>query len=107
MHDLHLLNNERWTQVTILGLSDMSPAATTILVIKDCSDSPGVSYNNSACAPIRKSQEVLNLEILVARELDRHVRSICWNTCHLKLDVQQLKNEQVLYHAGTISCVEY
>ena len=45
-------------------------------------------------APIIKSQEVLNLVILEAKELDYHVRSICWDTCHLKLDVQQLKNEQ-------------
>ena len=109
MHDLHLSNNELWTRATILGLSDMSPAATTILAIKDCSDSPGVSYTRLFMGPIRKSQEVLNLVILVAKELDHHVRSICWDTCHLNLDVQQLKNEQVLHHADTMctSCIEY
>ena len=31
MHDL--LSNERWTRATILGLSDMSPAATTMQAI--------------------------------------------------------------------------
>ena len=74
MHDLHLLNNERW----------------------DCSDFHGIvqipmEYGmlDSSCAPIRKSQEVLKLVILVAKELDHHIRSICWDTCHLKLDVQQ------------------
>ena len=54
MHDLHLLNNERWTRATILGLSDMSPAATTILAIKDCSDSPGVSYTRLFMGPHKK-----------------------------------------------------
>ena len=38
MHDLQLLSNERWTRATFLGLSDMSPAAITILAIKDCTD---------------------------------------------------------------------
>ena len=54
MHDLHLLNNERSTRATFLGLSDMSPAATTILAIKDCSDSPGVSYTRLLMCPHKK-----------------------------------------------------
>ena len=53
-HDLHLLSNERWTRATILGLSDMSPAATTILAIKDCSDSTGVSYTRLFMCPHKK-----------------------------------------------------
>ena len=54
MHDLHLLNNERWTRAIILGLSDMSPAANTILAIKDYTDSPGVSCTRLFIGPHKK-----------------------------------------------------
>ena len=53
LHDLLLLNNERLTRATILGLSDVSPAATTILAIKDCSDSTGVSYTRLFMGPYK------------------------------------------------------
>ena len=54
MNDKHLLINERWTRATILGLYDMSPAATKVLAIKDCSDSPEVSYTRLLMGPYKK-----------------------------------------------------